>query len=238
MRTSSTDSRSTVSPRCRDRRAKELATAGHRDVGGAVKKLRKPSRTAWLANHLARRRPEEIEKVLTLGRELRQAQAQGRGDELRQLAVRRQGLVERFVDLGSKEAMRAGHSFGSDAQRQLAGTVEAALVSPTAAAALQAGRLTEALRHVGFGEEAASAARRQPPRSGGRKGPPDTEAERRRRRKEREEAEAAHTAAKAALEVAHQELTDARRRRDDAKDRLETAARQLRTVERQGRWTS
>jgi hypothetical protein len=221
----------------RHRRAKELADAGHRDVAAAVKKLRKPSRSAWLANHLTRVHPEEMEEVLTLGREMRQAQEQGRGDELRRLGARRQGLVEKVLDLASKEAALTGGPFGSDAQRQLTGTVEAALASPTAAAALHAGRLTEALRHVGFGQEPASA-RQRSPRAGGGKGSSQAETQRRRRRKEWEEAKSAHTEAEAALAFANQELTAARRRRDDAKDRLETAARQLRKVERDPTWTS
>jgi hypothetical protein len=217
----------------RDRRAKEMTAAGHRQVADVVKKLRRPSRSASLANRLARVHPREIEEVLTLGRELRETQEQGRGDELRQLAVKRQRLVAHVLDLASQEAVETGHPFGSDTQRQLAETVEAALASPTAAAALQAGRLTEALRHVGFGEQAPPP--RRPPRAVSRRDSSEAQSERRRRRKESEEAKSAHIEAKTALDVANQELTAARRRRDDAKQRLESAARRLREAEREGR---
>jgi hypothetical protein len=88
----------------RNARAKELAASGDRDAAAVVRKLSKPSVTAWLANALVRKHPGKIDELLALGRDLRQAQNRGAGDDMRRLSTRRQELVRRLVVLASAEA--------------------------------------------------------------------------------------------------------------------------------------
>src|ERR1700674_1951642 len=113
--------------RARNAGAKELAASGDRESAAVVRKLRKPSLTAWLANMLVRRHPVEIDELIDLGRELRQAQRTGAGGEIRRLGAQRQKLVQRLVVLASAEAKTAGHDFGSHLRGQLEGTLEAAV---------------------------------------------------------------------------------------------------------------
>src|SRR5579863_9865485 len=96
----------------RNARAKELAASGDRDAAAIVRKLSKPSLTAWLANVLVRKHPGEIDELLDLGRELRTAQNSGAGGEMRRLSSRRQELVQRLLVLASGDAAAAGHQMG------------------------------------------------------------------------------------------------------------------------------
>jgi len=108
-----------------------------------------------LANALVRKHPREIEELLDLGRDLRHAQDRAAGDEMRRLSARRQELVQRMVTLAAAEARVGGQHFGAQVQRQLEGTLEAAVAEQSASEELRAGKLTDALSHVGFGEVSA-----------------------------------------------------------------------------------
>jgi len=135
----------------RDGRAKELSASGDRETAAEVRKLRKPSLAAWLANTLVRSHREEIEELLDLGQSLRQAQSDARGEDLRILSASRQDLVQRLLRLASEDARVAGVTFSTGIQRQLGATLEAAMADETLGNALAVGRLTDALSHVGFG---------------------------------------------------------------------------------------
>src|SRR5262249_42514601 len=76
--------------RARDELARELTRAGRAAAATRVKALRKPSRSAWAVNQLARRFPERLEELLRTGDELAAAQDRalrgGGGDALREAA--------------------------------------------------------------------------------------------------------------------------------------------------------
>src|SRR4051794_7664045 len=131
-------------------RAEEVAKArSARDtaLAAAIGKLRKPTVAAWMVNRLAHERPDLVAQLLELAGELRAAQRELRGADLRELSVRRRSTVSALA----REAVRlAGAGRGSVAEVEA--TLAAALADAEAAAAVREGRLTKALEYTGFGE--------------------------------------------------------------------------------------
>ena len=136
----------------RNARAKELGASGERQAAGEVRKLPKPSAAAWAANVVVRTDRRTVEALLDLGEQLRRAQRQARGADIRNLSARRRELVQRLVVTAVERAEASGQPLGSQARRQLEETFEAAVADDTAATALRAGRLSDAMTHVGFGD--------------------------------------------------------------------------------------
>jgi hypothetical protein len=226
----------------RNARAKELSASGDRDTAAAVRRLSKPSLSAWLANALVRKHPSEIEELLDLGRDLRRAQERAAGDEMRRLSARRQELVQRMVTLAAAEAGAGGQHFGAQVQRQLEGTLEAAVAEQSASEELRAGTLTDALSHVGFGEvstlqrgarEGSKGQDREPDKGSGAGKP--TRMPRRARADPRslDRAERALAQARAALEASRADLDKANGRHRLASIRQRQAATELRAAERE-----
>lgn len=226
----------------RNARAKELTASGDRASAAVVRKLPKPSLSAWLANLLVRKHPREIGELLDLGQELRQAQRTGAGGEIRRLGALRQGLVKRLVMLASAEAKTFGQTFGPGQQGQLEGTLEAAIADQSASEELRAGKLAEALSHVGFGEVTTlqrgagarskenhgdPAERSGAPKPAGERGGiiPD--------QRRRDDAERTLTKARAAIESSSAELDNALRRHQVAAARQRDAAKEFRDAERE-----
>jgi hypothetical protein len=135
----------------RNELAKQAKAAGDAEAAAAIKELRKPTAAAWLANRLSREHADEIADLLLLGDELRAASATLNGDRLRELSPRRQDAVRGLVRQARALAKDAGRQVSADVAQKLSETLDAALVDPAAAAAVRAGQLTTALRHVGFG---------------------------------------------------------------------------------------
>lgn len=130
----------------RDELAREVAESGDKDASKLIKKLRKPSVSAWLTNMLVRHHPDEAAEVTEVGEALRGAQATLSGDELRDLTARRRQLVDRMVPLARALAAELGHPASEGALQELQGTVQAALVGEDAGRAFAEGRLTKALQ--------------------------------------------------------------------------------------------
>jgi hypothetical protein len=64
----------------------EARRDGERELAKQIGALRKPTRSAWLINLLARTAPDEVGALLDLGDALREAQANLSGPELRRLS--------------------------------------------------------------------------------------------------------------------------------------------------------
>lgn len=132
----------------RDAAAKQAKADGDRELAKQVRALRKPSVGAWLVNRLAAEEAGLLEQLLSLGPALAQAQAQGQGDELRQLSAQRRALVgaitSRAVDLGGRPVAAA-------VRDHVAATLDAALADPPSADAVRSGRLVRTLAYAGFG---------------------------------------------------------------------------------------
>ena len=81
----------------RDALAAQARAAGDRAEATRIKALRRPTIGAWYLNRAARDDLTSLRELLTLGTELRQAQAGGDFAALRELAARRGPLVGRVV---------------------------------------------------------------------------------------------------------------------------------------------
>ncbi len=136
--------------RARDDRAKEAAAAGDKDLGGALRKLRKASTAAWLVNLLVDRQREEIEQVLALGESLREAQETTDRARLHALGQQRQRLLAGIARQSLDLAAGLGHPVGASALPEVEGTLRAAMTDPAAAAAVLTGRLVRPLEVSGW----------------------------------------------------------------------------------------
>ncbi|RZT28803.1 hypothetical protein EV649_2587 [Kribbella sp. VKM Ac-2569] len=135
----------------RNELAKQLKAGGDAIGSTRLKALRKPTVAAWIANLVARTLPDELDDLLALGDEFREATADLDGERLRDLTPKRHRLLDKL----SKEAVRLaadeGQKVSADVAQKLRETLDAALVDPAAGDAVREGRLSSALRHVGFG---------------------------------------------------------------------------------------
>lgn len=135
----------------RNQLAKELKAAGDELGATRLKALRKPTVAAWLTNLLARERPDDLDDLLALGDEFREATADLDGDRLRELTPRRHRLLDQLTGTARALAEGEGQKVSADVGQKLRETLDAALVDPAAGEAVREGRLSSALRHVGFG---------------------------------------------------------------------------------------
>lgn len=242
----------------RDARAGEARKAGDRELAAAIKKLRRPTAAAWLANLLVRERGEQISGLLDLGGQMRQAQADLAGNDLRRLSQQRRQVVAALVDDARHLAGGRGRPLSEATARELEATLDAAIADAGAAAELRRGRLAAALRYSGFGpvdltgstaapagparETAATTARERPPVKAERavKGEPvkqerpqtDRRSRERRHAAQRElrAAEAAATAAEREVAKLEGRLRGARTERDRLRQQAADLERRLRDL--------
>lgn len=135
----------------RDQRASEARSAGDKNLAAEIKRLRKPTVSAWLANSLVRERPDEVTGLLRLGEQMRTAQQSLDGDELRALSQRRKTAIASLVESANTVAGAADEHPNDAALKELTSTLDAAVADPDAANALRAGQLITALSYSGFG---------------------------------------------------------------------------------------
>jgi hypothetical protein len=135
----------------RDERADQARAAGDKDLAAAIRKLRRPTVSAFVVNLLAREAPGQVDELLKLGESLREAQQALAGDRLRELSTQRRRLVTGLVQEAGRLAEQAGQPLGASAEREVQETLEAALADPAAAEAVRSGRLTTALSYAGLG---------------------------------------------------------------------------------------
>jgi len=223
--------------------------AGQAAVAKQIAALRKPTRSAWIVNQLARAVPGVTSELASLGDELRAAQGSLDGEALRELSRRRRELVESLVRQAFTVVGQRVPPAGL--RDEVTATIGAALADPEVAG--QLGTLERAVYSEGFGSAgppgppgltlvkgtgggaAARPARRAKPAA-----PPadQARAERERRRRaaiaeaeqaaaEADRAAAAATAAEQELEATVQrlevQLADARRDLADARSRARRA---------------
>jgi hypothetical protein len=136
----------------RDERVRSLRAAGSRARAVAVKDLRRPSVAGWLVNALVRHRRDEVERLLTLGQSLREAQAGLDADQLRELGRQRQAVLSAITREAKALARELGRPVTDQVASEVEETLRAALADPAAASAVRSGRLTAALSYAGFGE--------------------------------------------------------------------------------------
>jgi len=138
--------------------------AGDRDLARAIARLRRPTRAAWLANLLARERPDQLDGLLALAGDLASAQRTLDGNALRALSAQRNRLVTAMAREGGRLAAQAGDSATESVVRDLAGILDAALADPAVADEVRSGRLTRTVSYSGFGPGPGGAGQQAPAR--------------------------------------------------------------------------
>jgi translation elongation factor EF-Tu-like GTPase len=203
----------------RNELAKSLRSDGKTEAADWVKRLKKPSRAAWLVNQLAVRKQKELGRLLEAGRDLRAAQEDmlsGSADrkKLREAAGAEQEAIDSL--LRAAEALGREHGVGSPILTRVEDTLRAASADPEVADAIERGRLEKEQRAAGIGLVGAATAK--PPEGGRKKN--EREAEQRRARqqraKRRKEAERKLAQAEKRLERERAKLERAREAVSDA----------------------
>ncbi len=135
----------------RNKLADQAKADGDAAASKAIRELKKPTLAAWLANQLVRAEADRIDDLIQLGDDLRDAHASRDGDRMRELTSQRISLVRDLGRAARDLAKKSGHKITDTVGDRLAETLDAASVDTDAARLLGTGRLTSALRHVGFG---------------------------------------------------------------------------------------
>jgi hypothetical protein len=138
----------------RTERVGQARQAGDRPLAKQIGQLRRPTRTAWMVNLLARSNGTEIEKLLDLGRALQDAQQRGAGDDLRQLSKQRRTEIDSLTRLAIDLAGSAGYVPTETTVQEVSQTLSAALGDLEVAELVRQGRLTQAAAYGGFGPAA------------------------------------------------------------------------------------
>jgi hypothetical protein len=231
--------------------AAQARAAKDRALVKQIGALRRPTRTAWLLNLLARQSADGVTELLSLGASLQEAQRRMAGTELRQLSAQRRRLVDRLAREAVQLGAAQGYPAPDAALQEVSQTLQAALADPAVADLLRAGRMTAAVSYGGFGPSDVMAAMAASlPAAAAEQGSdlaaeapaePEPEpaaeqdalaaAERRRLAARAEEAEAAWEAARTALDEAEAAAIQATAHADDLADRIEELRSELeRTV--------
>ena len=220
----------------------EARQARDRELATQINQLRRPTRSAWLINLLARHEPEAVTALLELGAALQDAQQRMAGDELRQLSAERRKTVDtlarRAIELGGDQ----GYSAPEGAVQEVGQTLQSALGDPEIADLIRAGHLTQAVTYGGFGPtDLASAlgaslptkAPSQPKEKAVSTEPAPALDPKQRRQAEKaaKEARERATATRKAAESAEAEAEAATQRSDELADQVESLRSQLRQAE-------
>ncbi len=222
----------------RDRLAAEVRKAGDRDLAAAIKKLRRPTATAWFANQLVRQSPDQVADLLATGVALRRAQADLDVDELRRQTQEGQRLVTELARQARQLSGDAGQSPSDETVRELEETLHAGLVDPAASDAIRSGHLTTGLHYSGFGlldgpdsdgPGPAATERPAPPRPAA--APAPKVARRQPAGPELEAAKEARQAAEAELAAARRDAAEAGRRVEQSRKRQDVLRQRIRRLD-------
>jgi hypothetical protein len=147
----------------RDERARQAKAAGQREEAAAIRKLARPTTSAWLVNQLSRGAPEQLGRLFEVGEALQEAQRTLAGDRLRELSGLRRQVVGDLLPVAAGMAGEAGQVASAAVLEEVRATLEAALADQDARDAVRTGRLTKALAYAGLGEVDLTAAFAQVP---------------------------------------------------------------------------
>ncbi|MFI0412010.1 hypothetical protein [Actinomadura sp. 3N508] len=132
----------------RKRLAQEAKDAGDGPLAKRIGALRRPTLSAWAVNLLSRSAADDLDRLLDVGAEMREAWGSGGG--LGDLEQRRARLVGSLVRTAGEFASDAGNPLREQAGREVEDTLQAATVDPGIAAEVREGRLTQPRSHTGF----------------------------------------------------------------------------------------
>jgi hypothetical protein len=215
----------------RDRLADELREQGDRDAATRIKKLRRPTVSAWAVNQLVRNHRSEVLELLSVGEDVRAAQraavSGGGAEGIRDVTARRRRVVDRLLDLTENVLAQAGHGTSRSTLDKVGDTLMAATVDEEAADAVRAGRLERELAPSSGFE--ALAGQIPVPKAASK---PDRQAQERARRAEDRVRDAEEAAEEADREARHLEQQAERTRGEAgrARRRAERAAERAREL--------
>ena len=121
----------------RDALVKQLRASKRREAADRVKALRKPSRTAWVLNHVVY---EDAAPVEQLASAINAAQTASSGTDVRTALENVRAAVRAVATAGARAGIRGGQPIEANA---LMSAVHAVIGDANAFAELRAGRLTE-----------------------------------------------------------------------------------------------
>jgi len=143
--------------------ASQARAAGDREAAKAIAGLGKPTRSAWIVNHLIHADPGVAASLAELGGKLRSGEVTLDGASIRELSRQRRELVDSLVKRAMNEA---GQTSPSVALRdEVTDTFNAALADPDVASQVAAGTLQKAVHWAGFGPGIGSAISSGPARA-------------------------------------------------------------------------
>jgi hypothetical protein len=151
--------------RSRDALAKQLRGDGDREAADRVRRLRKPSVTAWALNRARAADPERVSELLVAGERLRDAQdglfgagssegssaGSGGRDALRTASAGERRLVDALVAAAEAELAAAGHTPTPTLSNRLFATLRAVSSDDEARGALSSGTLARDYEIADFG---------------------------------------------------------------------------------------
>jgi hypothetical protein len=133
----------------RNNLAKELRSGGDREGAEEVKRLGKPSVSAWAVNQLYWERPETFEEFLGAGSAQRKAVQSG-GSALRSAAERKRQLQGELLKSAEEILGRQGTLLSQALRQRVSRTLDTLAAWPPESEAPALGRLTHDLEPVGF----------------------------------------------------------------------------------------
>ena len=225
----------------------EAKESGDRALAKQITGLRRPTRSAWLVNLVARAEADQVAELRELGTALQQAQQEMAGDELRRLSKQRRTVIDSLARRAAELGAEHGYDAPGSAVQEVSQTLQAALGDPAVAEVVQAGRLHQSVSYGGFGpDDLASAlagsmpaatkpAVREPTETAG---PVKDEAETRAAAEKASKARTEAEAARAAAQEAETSAAEATAHADELADQVESLRIQLReteTAEREAR---
>lgn len=211
---------------------KAARDSGDQRVAKQIGALRKPTRSAYAINRLARADPDAIGRLLELGERWQAAEQTVDARQIRELTAERRRLIDELTRAAFAAAGEANP--GAALRDEVVSTFTAALSDESVAREIERGVLVKPARWEGFGfggpeltlvttdGEQAAPARARADRSPPRPRPRQSAAEREQAKEAERQAEAERRARDEAEAAAAREqaLADARRAVDEAEENL------------------
>lgn len=213
----------------RNEQVRSAKAAGNKKLAADIAALRKPTAAAWTVNMLVRAAPDQVAALLQLGADLRTAQRELSGEQLRSLTAERRQVVDALAARAGAVAAEKGRPATDAVLRQVGETLTAALADPVVAERVRTATLASAASYAGFGPvgpdltvvrekedtggtpDKPRARRTSAKRAGGKR---SEDAEARRRVREEQRLQAAEQQAQVALATAER---DARRAAEECR---------------------
>ncbi|UYM05166.1 hypothetical protein [Solicola gregarius] len=134
----------------RNERAKEVRASGDRELAARIRKLPKPRRSAWVLNMLVRRLPDDVDRLVELGAQIRTSRENANRDELRALDQQRRELTGELTRQSRTIAAELGHDVNDPLAAEIENTLRAAMADPVGGAAVRTGLLVDGFGSTGF----------------------------------------------------------------------------------------